>query len=231
MIEYNKIQTIFKRDEHNIIIPGEFTWPEFELLKDIKWQCTEKIDGTNTSIHIIPTESGYEVEFHGRTERAQMPPHLLKRLEELFPYDKLIDVFTEGGTKDFTEPIILYGEGYGAKIQKGGNYIKNGCDFILFDIKIGRWWLERLALEEIAEKLGIKVVPYIGDMTIAEACDFVDKGFKSTIAENPDYDAEGLVLKAPYGLLLRNGGRLMTKIKSCDFRQLRVKNMRKDISA
>ena len=56
-------------------------------------------------------------------------------------------------------------------------------------------------------------------MTIKEAIEFVKKGFKSTIAENKDYDAEGLVLKTPYGLQLRNGERIILKIKTEDFRK------------
>ena len=56
-------------------------------------------------------------------------------------------------------------------------------------------------------------------MSIPEAIEFVKEGFKSRIAENKDYDAEGLVLKAPLGLLDRRGERIITKIKTCDFRQ------------
>jgi hypothetical protein len=56
-------------------------------------------------------------------------------------------------------------------------------------------------------------------MTLKEAIDYVKQGFKSTIAENKDYDAEGLVLKTPNGLLRRNGERLITKIKTVDFRK------------
>lgn len=230
MKEYNKIQTIFKRDERNVIIPGDFTLPEFSTLKDLKWDCTEKVDGTNMSVHIIPKpyitgdgildcETGYEydVEYHGKTANAHIPPHLLKKMQELFPKDKLIEYFTRDG-KEITESIILYGEGYGMKIQNGGNYIKDDCSFILFDVRVGDWWLERPALEEIATGLGIQIVTDMGKKTIKEACEFVLNGFKSTVAKsNPDYLAEGLVLKAPHGILLRNGKRLMTKIKYKDF--------------
>jgi hypothetical protein len=115
------------------------------------------------------------------------------------------------------ETITIFGEGYGKKIQDGGNYIKDGVDFILFDVRIGNWWLNRKACEDIANKLGIKIVPIIGHMTIKEAIDFVKKGFKSTISENKEYEAEGLVLKTPDGLLRRNGERIITKIKTIDF--------------
>ena len=68
-------------------------------------------------------------------------------------------------------------------------------------------------MEIIAKKLGAPVVPYMGQFTIDEAIDFVRKGFKSTIAENPDYDAEGLVLKPPDGLMTRQGEHIIFKIK------------------
>ena len=70
-----------------------------------------------------------------------------------------------------------------------------------------------------ATDLGLKIVPLIGMMTIQEAIDYVKQGFKSTIAENKDCDAEGLVLKTLNGLLRRNGERLITKIKTVDFRK------------
>lgn len=117
----------------------------------------------------------------------------------------------------------IYGEGYGVKIQKGGNYIKDGVGFILFDVKVGRWWLNREACEDIAKAFEIPIVPLIGYMTIPEAIEFVKAGFKSTIAENKDYYAEGLVLKTPCGLLFRNGERIITKIKTCDFQKYHAK--------
>ena len=84
-------------------------------------------------------------------------------------------------------------------------------------------YLLRESLEDIAQKLEIPIVPLIGYMTVDEAIEFVRKGFKSTIAENKDYDAEGLVLKTPMGLLNRKGERIITKIKTCDFRQLEAR--------
>ena len=71
--------------------------------------------------------------------------------------------------------------------------------------------------------MGIDIVPLIGYMTIPQAIMFTKKGFKSSIAENKDYDAEGLVLKTPNGLRLRNGERIITKLKTCDFRKFAAK--------
>lgn len=224
MAEYQKIQTLFKRDERNIIIPDQFTYSEFEVLKDLKWECTEKIDGTNIRIELTSSgnsEDGIIMSFKGRTDKAVIPEHLLTKLNWLFDRERLMEVLN---ITDETQNcnITLYGEGYGAKIQKGGNYISNDVNFILFDVKIGKWWLDRESIKDIANKLGISAVPLMGYMTIPEAIEYVKKGFKSTIAENKDYDAEGLVLKAPCGLLKRDGERLITKIKTVDFRKYQL---------
>lgn len=224
MAEYQKIQTLFKRDERNIIIPDQFTYPEFEVLKDLKWECTEKIDGTNIRIELESSgnpEDGIIMSFKGRTDKANIPEHLLTKLNWLFDRERLMEALNiTDETQDCN--ITLYGEGYGAKIQKGGNYISNDVNFILFDVKVGKWWLDREAIKDIANKLGISAVPLMGYMTIPEAIEYVKKGFKSTIAENKDYDAEGLVLKAPCGLLKRDGERLITKIKTVDFRKYQL---------
>ncbi len=213
-MEYQKIQTLFKRDDNNIIIPSKFTLEEFEYLKDCKWECTEKIDGTNMRIEVI--NGG--VDYKGRTDKANIPPHLYKYMCETFPSNRVIDALSkEDSPTDTNIPITIYGEGYGTKIQKGGNYISNGVGFILFDVKVGEWWLNRKDCEDIATKLGVKIVPIIGYMTINEAIDYVKSGFKSTISENKDYDAEGLVLRTTCGLKFRNGSRIIAKIKHVDF--------------
>ena len=222
MAKYQKIQTLFLRDDKNIIIPDQFTYPEFEYLKDNKWECTEKIDGTNIRIELdfnVHDDGVREVNvnFKGRTDEATIPAHLYRRLKELFDNVNWLEIFDITSTTSIT----LYGEGYGTKIQKGGNYISSGVDFILFDVKVDKWWLQRDAVEDVANKLNIKIVPLIGYMTIPEAIEYVKKGFKSTIAENKDYDAEGLVHKTTTGLLRRNGERLITKIKTVDFRKYR----------
>jgi hypothetical protein len=229
-MEYQKINTLFKRDENNIIIPDEYTFEEFDYLENVKWECTEKIDGTNMRVELypIPIEvgchfgfKGWDFEFKGRTDKANIPTHLLTKMKELFTRDKLKKALDIGDM--LVEPITIYGEGYGTKIQSGGNYIKNGVNFILFDVKIGNWWLKREDLEEIAKDLNIDIVPLIGYKTIPEAIEYVKKGFKSTIAENKDYDAEGLVLKTPCGLKFRSGERIITKIKTCDFKKYKAR--------
>lgn len=225
---YQKINTLFKRDEKKVIISSQFTCEEFYELKDLKWECTEKIDGTNIHVDIeYSTERGLWFSFQGRTDNAVIPSHLLKKLHEIFTEDVIMSAFNQQFAsvgEDETLRMSIYGEGYGMKIQKGGgNYIPNDVGFILFDVKVGQWWLGRENLEDIASKLNVPIVPLIGYMTLQEAIEFVSKGFNSIVSQTKNHKAEGLVLKTRNGLLFRNGQRIITKIKTCDFVDLRNK--------
>lgn len=224
-MEYQKINTLFLRDEKKVIIPSSFTCDEFEYLKDCKWECTEKINGANTRIYISREYDGeddwlYGISFMGKTNDSTIPEHLNLKLQQIFYRVDWKTVFPSLMPGD---SVCLYGEGYGNKIQKGSSYISNDVDFILFDVRYNNWWLERKNCEDIANKCGIKIVPIVGYMTIPEAIDLVKKGFKSSISEDKNLIAEGLVLKTPQGLLSRDGKRIITKIKHNDF--VRFKNV------
>jgi len=210
MKEYHKIQTVYFRDpenNHKTLLEGTWAKPEFKLLKDINWICTEKIDGTN--IRII--WDGEQVRFGGKTDKAQIPTILIDALQDIFTNELMKEYFPDA------DNVCLYGEGYGKKIQKGGNYLSDRADFILFDVKIGDWWLNREANEDIAKKLNIGVVPIIGIWKLEQAIEYVKSGFKSTIADNKEYLAEGLVMKPEIELFNRCGERVITKIKHKDF--------------
>jgi ATP-dependent RNA circularization protein (DNA/RNA ligase family) len=194
------------------MIIGKYAKPEFELLKDVEWVFTEKVDGTNVRV----MWDGNRVTFNGKTDNAQLPTPLFYKLEELFMGQANEQKFEEIFGK---EPACLYGEGFGNKIQAvGKDYNPDGVDFILFDVKIGDWWLERESLEDIAKKLDIKLVPIIFRGTLQEASDFVANGYMSTIAE---LKAEGLVGTPKTPMLTRRGERIITKIKSRDYDKLK----------
>jgi ATP-dependent RNA circularization protein (DNA/RNA ligase family) len=204
MREYHKIQSLFKRDEKGKII-DEFTLPEFWYLARNQWAGTEKIDGTNTRIHW----DGEKITFGGRTDRAQIPAHLMNRLNEIVGAVDFKEIFPDAGD------VTLYGEGYGKKIQKVGSlYNPDGVDFILFDVKIGRWWLKMEDVYLIAKKIGIKQVPVVFFGTLGDAIKKVSDGFPSMIG---DVQAEGMVLTPTIPLLWRNGNRVITKLKTKDF--------------
>lgn len=206
MKEYHKIQTVFKRDpdtKFKTLLLGEYSLPEFEYLANNPWCFTEKVDGTN--IRVMLDEPG--VVFGGKTERAQIPATLIKCLQDLFPVDKLCEVF-DGSA-------CLYGEGYGAKIQKGGGNYRSDQSFVLFDVKIGDWWLQRADVVDIAHKLGVEVVPVIKEMGSLQ--DMVDMCRSGITSEWGDFQAEGIVARPQTELCTRAGKRIITKLKCKDF--------------
>lgn len=209
MIEYHKIEPPFIREDGTKkLIEGKFKNETLEFLKDLKWQFTEKIDGTNISI----VWDGHKVEFHGRTERAQIPAHLVNKLNDLFSGQVNEEMFEQifGDT-----PMILYGEGYGYKIQNGGAY-RDDVSFILFDVyqPTTDVWLKREAVESIANQLGIEVVPIILEGTINDAVQFIKTEPQSTIGKAK---MEGVVGRPYIELKDRMGKRVITKIKVFDF--------------
>lgn len=260
---YQKINTLYMRDINNIIMQ-HYDWvsPEFEYLRNLLWDASEKIDGTNMRIEVT-RESVYgevlniddigniigvkfNIEIKGKTDNAQIPPHLEKYMKETFTDDK---VFASLGIKEYIpreewaehgwcvskedptpmyekipDKYTLYGEGYGMKIQKcGGRYLSNKVSFRGFDVKVNDIYLLRDNAMEIFKKLGADTVPYFGQMTIDEAIEMVREGFISTISEDRTLMAEGLVLTSPLGLKNRRGERLIVKIKYGDFVKYRNK--------
>lgn len=210
MREYHKIQTLFKRDANKRLIEGDWTTPDLEYLKDCLWVWDEKIDGTNVRIMY---DKGV-LRFGGKTDNAQMPVELQRHLYDTFPVSKLDDVFIPN-EEGHRPSVCLYGEGCGEKIQKGAAY--GSQHFVLFDILIGNIWLRRADVEDVAKKLGIPMVPAIGQGTLEQAIEFTRNGFKSVYAPI-EKDAEGLVLRPKVPLLDRMGRRIITKIKTRDFR-------------
>lgn len=207
MKEYHKIVTLFKRDpetKFKRVIDGEFATPEFEYLKDLTWQATEKVDGTNIRV----MWDGAKVTFGGKTDRAQLYAPLIERLQGLFYEGLMSVVFGES-------PACIYGEGFGARIQKGGgNYIPDGVDFTIFDVLVGDTWLRREDVEDVANKSSCSYVPVVYEGNIAGAVELVKSGMTSTWGE---FVAEGIVLRPAVELKNRLGNRVISKLKVSDF--------------
>lgn len=206
-MEYTKIPNIFKREEYgnNKLLMGQYSTDELAYLAINFWNWTEKVDGTNVRV----IWDGYRVSFAGRTDKAQMPPHLLARLEELFGGADKEELFEQNfGSNN----VILFGEGFGEKIQKGGG-LYGAVDFILFDVFCGMW-LKRVDVEDIAQKFGIKVVPIVGCGYLTQAVDFIKTHPKSKLR---DAEMEGIVCRPVCELNDRRGNRIIVKIKCRDF--------------
>jgi len=274
---YTKINTLYKRYQNlgkvelpnnawmifqNKIIEGDFSDDFMDYIKDLKFDCFSKIDGTNSKIVYFPSTG--ECFPGGKTDNADivgtgqkaMLDEIIERIKptlaELFPKESAkftpmlndknqIQYYeAETGTKmdvtpeTFNEyrfavkleevPVYIYGEFFGKKIQAGGNYDKDKNRFSIFDVCQQGWYVPIDMLYAYAEKLGLEVAPYIGQMTISEAEDMVRYGFKTRVpnAANPDYLEEGIVARPIVPIKDPRGKRIIVKIKTCDYNDLKV---------
>lgn len=184
--EYPKIYGPYDRDtssgpNRNKVIPGQWSRPEFEALADTPWVWTEKVDGTNIRVGW----DGHKVHFGGRTDNAQIPVKLLDHLLTTFPEELFEQQFG-------SDHVVLYGEGHGAGIQKGGGRYAAAPSFVLFDIRIGRFWLLRNAVVDIANNLGIGFVPQVYVGNVFHAIDIVGRSLTSQW-DGGSFLAEGVV--------------------------------------
>lgn len=208
MKEYEKIETLYVRDDKTKkLVDGKFRNETIELLKDIDWEFTEKIDGTNIRIYW----DGHKVSYYGRTDKAQIPSQLMNRLIELFGGDINEEMFEQ---KFGDMPVMLIGEGYGAKIQKVGGDYRADNDFILFDVCINGNYQSRESVKEIANYFNIDIVPTIMIGRLQDGVDYVKSKPKSKIG---NADSEGLVARPLKELKDRTGNRIIVKIKVKDF--------------
>jgi len=277
---YTKINTLYKRYQNlgkvelpnkawmafqNKIIIGDFSDDYMEYIKGLKFDCFEKIDGTNSKIVYFPSTG--ECFPGGKTDNADivgtgqkaMLEEIIERIKptlaELFPkesakftpkmndknqpvmyeFDSAEGYYPDSPIEKPTSadiyvveyeevPVYIYGEFFGKKIQAGGNYDKDKNRFSIFDICMQGWWVPIDMLNDYAAKLGLDVAPYIGQMTIDEAEKMVMKGFKTTVPDvsNPDYLAEGIVARPIVPIKDPRGRRIIVKIKTCDYNDLKV---------
>lgn len=216
MYKYSKIETLFKRDG-NFKITNQIRLPEFENIK--RWLITEKIDGTNIRIIYTPEE---KLLIRGRTDKASIPTFLLEELQNIFTVDKIKAILNN----PIKQGLCLYGEGYGAKIQKGGGNYNQYNSFRLFDVWIDGWWLEWEGIEETAKELGIKTVPtfpvdVLEGTDIETAIALVKNECLSQVATEEGifgHKAEGIVARAYPTMLFRRGNPIKWKLKVKDYK-------------
>nr|DAN18484.1 MAG TPA: hypothetical protein [Bacteriophage sp.] len=178
---------------------GEYSDPVFEVLKDKKWECTEKIDGCNLDITFESND--FEI---GTRDGGKIPEELKNNIQRLLPTDLISKRFPG---------IRFYGEYYGEGILPWGErYDRFKQKFILFDALYEGSWINRDELETTVKDLGVDIVPLVGYMTLSEAENYTRNGFRSFIAEDKTFNAEGLVLKTYHG-----DNRVICKIRTIDF--------------
>jgi hypothetical protein len=207
-MEYHKIETLYERDETTFKLKPDLILKNrtYGLIKT--WQFTEKINGTN--IRCIWDHTTGKLTFNGRSDNAQIHADLVRYLYENIPVENVCAVFPDVSA-------VIYGEGYGAGIQKGGGDYSSAKKFIVFDVMVdGKWWLNWEGVCDVAAKLHLDVVPFIGEMTLEDATALVRGGFPSRLNGGKAL-AEGLVGRPAETLFDKKGARLIVKIKTKDF--------------
>ena len=234
-MEYPKIHSLWKRQGlyfdqekkkskdyqkgRQSFIIGDYAEPEFGNIK--KWRVDEKVDGTNIRICFMKTTTGIFPPpiIGGRTCNAQLPTLLLTEIQKIFTWDSFAKAFPKILNENEEEKgfcIWLFGEGYGPKIQACGSNYRKDPGFILFDVKIGSWWLKKEDLNNIGEKFGISNTPELGIMTEKEIIEFVKSKPLSRCSMNPQM-MEGVVCRSDPPMLFRNGNPIMWKLKCKEF--------------
>lgn len=209
MRKYEKIETVFKRDIKGtkMLIPNDYRNETVEYLKNSVWYFTEKFDGTNIRV----MWDGHKVSFGGRTDKAEITKHLLKFLKDKFETIEAEELFEQTfGEKE----VILFGEGYGYKIQNGGAY-RDDVSFILFDVLVGDNYQSREWVEITAKMFDVEVVPIVCEGTIETGIAYVLNHPKST---RGTAWMEGVVGRPAVELKDRCGNRVIVKIKWEDFK-------------
>lgn len=207
-MEYPKINSLFKRNKDQTFIMGDYSCPEFDLIK--RWRVEEKIDGTNVRIIYNPQAEGEKITILGRSKDSGMPTFLVEFLKNHFTLERLSAVF------DAKYICILYGEGYGHRIQSAGPQYRKDVSFMLFDIVVGSFWLTRETVQEKAALLEVPTPPELGIMTETEILNLIHSQPLSKCSIKQQI-SEGIIARPEPLLMFRNGRPIMWKLKVRDF--------------
>lgn len=151
---YQKINTIFFRDENNIIMPYDhLVLPELEWLRNCKWDASVKVDGTNMRIEVTPYLKSWtgglngvvtlcaRIDIKGKTDNANIPPLLDDFMWKTYVSS---DGKKREGTCDLVGKIFKafrLPEGYMSTRGEDGLNIQENVD----------WMLERGYIKKIGE--------------------------------------------------------------------------------
>lgn len=210
-IKYPKIEALYKLGS-DFKATQEYRNAYFKYLEDNEWLGFEKIDGTNLRLYW----DGYNLSFHGRTDKTDWHPDTLAYLNSRFNKDfenKVEEIFKD-------KQVIIFGELVGPKIQnKHKDWDVYVFDIVVFDKNNQPQWLDFLtAVEDITKQLNLKTVPLLVKGGLGRLISYVKDNRKSTVCE--DFELEGLVARPAVRLSDNQGNRIITKIKYED-----IKNM------
>jgi len=216
-LPYPKIETVFPRDDKTHKV-DQLKWRDLAFASIDSWIITEKVDGTNIRLHfyVEPGTFNLRLEIGGRTDEAQIQKNLLPELEA-------IAAAIGTGVSQILEDhdlnsLTIYGEGYGAGIQKGGGRYRQDPGFIVFDMMVdNKSWLTFDQVRKNCHELKLEAVPSFGLFDVDMVADSVRAVLKSEVADDATLIAEGVVAQPLVPLYDGRGKRVMWKLKHRDF--------------
>lgn len=136
--------------------------------------------------------------------------------EALFDKEKLFAGFTALAH----EEVTIYGEAYGGSCQGMSSVYGKVLCFIVFDVQIGESWLSVPDMAQVAEGLGLEVVPFTKIPCTLEAFDAA-RDAPSEVAvrrgTGTNKHREGVVLRPLIELTKNNGERIIVKHRAEKF--------------
>lgn len=178
--------------------------------------ATEKVHGTSAHVAWDPEQQKITYFSGGASEEA------FRKLFDAAFEEKFMALVDENGRDIET---VVYGEAYGGKMQGMSATYGKELRFIIFEVRIGCYWLSFDKVQEIGPKLGLEVVPgQIIDCTeeALTAC----RNSPSEVAvmrgcgENTDRYGnkpplrEGIVIRPTVELRTNSNGRVIAKYKN-----------------
>ena len=228
-LKYPKINSLWKRQGWHLeegkknnakyqaggqsLIIGDYAQDEFAQIKI--WNVQEKIDGTNIRVIFSAEDWNLTTVFvHGRTDASEVPKHLNNYIEDHF-FGRNVSALEK--LMPNLDGIVLFGEGYGPKIQTGGGNYRDDVGFILFDVWSGTRWSTREEVKQIAEMLALPTPYDYGLMTEDEIIALVKSKPQSPSAIRP-MELEGVICRSE-PLMIRNSDNnpVMWKLKCKEF--------------
>lgn len=139
----------------------------------------------------------------------------------LFNQTDLAERFTALGH----EPVTVYGEAFGGKLQGMSHTYGKSLRFVVFDVMVGDVWVTVPNAADIAAKLGLDFVSYVEVDATVEALD-IERDRPSEMARRlgieGDMPREGIVIRPLEEMVSSNGKRVIAKHKSDRFSEIKT---------
>ena len=206
---YQKIVSPWKRtDPKSKTVNTEVFSDEYiEMLKDIQWIGTEKVDGENLNFYY----DGNHVSYFGHTDKSVFTGDKKEWLDSLITpeFESIFEqIFGE-------KEAFVHGELLGPKIQSN-LYGVSDFQFYAFDIynKTDNVFWKQDVVDIYAKQFGFERAPLIATGTLEEIAAIVKTVPASKL--NPKIEMEGIVIRPLRELKNAKNERIIYKVKVAD---------------